>query len=240
MPAITIVGSCVTRDACEPNEKLSLNFYAARSSFGSAFSEGGFPLPLEQLDPDRKIVSNWQRSMIEIDLNKRLPGMIRSLTPGSTVVIDFIDERFGLLLQGGLIATYSSVLQPAFSAERLKEFELVVSNTNRHFEIWQKGFQKFVEYANSRSLRVLVNNCRWAHQTVSGTPSLREMTLVRSSNEYLDRLYCVASKLNLTLLHSADQEFIAADSHRWGTAPFHYCKDTTAHIRKLILDAASL
>lgn len=238
MYSVAIIGSCVTRDACEPDSELSLKFYVARTSFGSAFSELTFPLALEQLDRSQKITSAWQRSMIEIDLNKKLPNMIRALEPGSTLVIDFIDERFSLLHLNGAFATYSAILQPAFDPEKIKEFNRISSSSDVHFEIWKKGFRKFLELAKSRSLRVFVNNCMWASQTTSGAP-IGELALVQASNNYLERLYKFAADLNLTFLHSSDQEFIAAGLHRWGPAPFHYCIETTKLIRKAILDTAS-
>ncbi|WP_139784771.1 DUF6270 domain-containing protein [Roseovarius sp. A-2] len=97
---IFILGSCVTRDpfATVPND-YSLAGYFCRSSLGSAFAEKPFELSLAQLDPEGVLVSNFQKRMVQCDLQKNIARQLSKLDQTDTVIVDLVDGCVAKLVE---------------------------------------------------------------------------------------------------------------------------------------------
>ncbi|RYC13955.1 DUF6270 domain-containing protein [Ciceribacter ferrooxidans] len=227
---MSIIGSCVSRDAFDVKagpQLPNVKFYAARTSFGSAFVKERFPLSLSEIDPNGTIASQWQRRMIERDFDKTLICALEQFQRHDTVILDFIDERFDLLCYRGYIATYSAELRKNTNMHNtLDGVRLIQSGSHEHVERWIEGFCRFATIADKLSLRLVLNNCRWAEYTDTGERVAPEEYVVRS-NSFLRNLYDIArNTCDLRTIYDDDHEFVASSKHKWSTAPFHYTEDS--------------
>lgn len=198
--------------------------YVARTSFACSMRSAPFPVPFASIDPDGAVESNWQRRMVEIDLSRGLRHRLRAVEdPDSTViVVDFIDERFHLLALAGELATSSVELQRTGCAERFPNTSTIRSGSDEHFNLWAIGFSAFVAEVKALGMTVILNRVYWATDTSDAT-SLREpQDHIATSNCYLDRLYEMADALSVPSIDYGSTQFVAAATHRWGPAPFHY------------------
>jgi hypothetical protein len=219
--SVFIFGSCVTRDAFElvPNH-IKVTGYIARSSFASSFALKKFPLTIDELDPSNDILSPWQRKMVEIDIAKLAPSIINRAAPKTNIlVIDFIDERFHLAIAEDAYATVSVAFRNANQSNR---FKYIQSLEHNHFQLWEEGFIKFLDLAESLSLAVIVNAVR-----LSGKSRL--MQLIADSTflpleAYLFKMYEYAEKTGRCIVLFNSLEPYLDEYHKWGVAPFHYEK----------------
>src|SRR5690606_14257050 len=222
---ILIFGSCVTRDAFRLQEGLlQSGSYFARSSLGSAFSNRvRFNVDLE------KITSNFQRKMVENDLNKRFA---RSL-PASKfdlLIYDPIDERFNLLVdtKTNSVCTLSSEFNRSGFQRTSSNLKVIHTCTEEHYNYWERGWQKFVSLLTEMNGlgRLRINEVYWSTETQSREsyePQYHRST-IENANIFLDRLY---SRMRVDLPPQQFYQFpkevlLGADSHLWGKSPFHY------------------
>lgn len=221
--SVAIVGSCVSRDPfdIDPHDRPEILLYSARSSFACAFSGKPFPLTLEQLDPENVMTSNWQKRMVAQDLSRSLSATLKGLPSGTPVIIDFIDERFDLLSLDGEWATYSSDLRATDCHTRVPGIHLVHIDSQERNERWQQGVASCSRICEERQFPLLVNNCLYAMRTIDGAPA-GAPKVVEKMNTHLLRMYEFLSKLNVRFIFEDDYEFIAATTHKWKPAPFHY------------------
>jgi hypothetical protein len=225
---IFIVGSCVTRDAFDrPGHSMGVADYVARTSFACSMRAAPFSVPFASIDPDGAVESNWQRRMVEIDLSRGLRRRLRAVEePDSTmVVVDFIDERFHLLALAGELATSSVELQRTGCAERFPDASSIRSGSDEHFDLWAMGFSAFVAEVKALGMVVILNRVYWATDTSDSTPLREPQDYIETSNRYLDRLYEMADALGVPSINYGSTRFVAAATHRWGPAPFHYVEE---------------
>lgn len=225
MKDVAIIGSCVSRDPFEVDaeSRPGIRFYAARTSFASAFCGTHFPLSLAEIDTSGLVKSAWQRRMVEQDLSKNLVSSLKSLTAGDTVIIDFIDERFDLMLFKGSIATCSAEFKKAVVAmKRPTGLSLLPSGSEEHRRLWQIGFSRFAKIASDLGLQVIVNNCLWAERDENGAANSNQALIARF-NAHLKYMYDFAfANSDYSAVFPDGYEFISAVEHKWQPAPFHF------------------
>jgi hypothetical protein len=224
---ILICGSCVSRDAFNPDFPLAEEFevvdYVARSSLATALSEGR----VEGINFDA-IESPFQRKMVISDVQHGLREVLRR-SEYDVLILDLIDERFDLFVsEKNAICTLSNELvSSGFRAE--KEPGVVIKSASEDFfRLWEKGWERLVgELRSTYSLDKLhVNKIFWAESITDGTnflPSYGDLDVERA-NAFLARLY---SRMREDI---ADAQFLVfnknvfqgAPHHRWGKSPFHY------------------
>ncbi|WP_347108248.1 DUF6270 domain-containing protein [Paenarthrobacter sp. S56] len=187
MPSIFIYGSCVSRDPFEKPNDFKLEGYFARSSLASAFSEPpaqGTPLPdVETLS------SNFQKRMLETDINKSLPSLLRS-TEFDYLVIDFIDERMSTVQLGESTITES---------EELKSTGFAITPSDVH-EPWSEtglalrlqGIQALTRIVDPN--KIIVNRVYCATVDTDGVPFPRSRWFDRN-NKLLYDLYKEIEKI---------------------------------------------
>jgi len=227
-PGVFIVGSCVTRDAFElPDHGYEIVDYVARSSFACSMLTEPFPVSLAALDAEGAVESNWQRRMVEIDLSRGLSSRLGAVPdPADTLLVtDFIDERFNLYALGGTLATGSVELQRTHIEDKHPDVTKVRTGTDEHFALWQQGFRRFVEVAQSLGMQPIVNRVRWAATSVDGTTFRESAEYIAASNAYLERLYAAVDALEVPSIDYGETAFLGTSAHKWGLAPFHYTDD---------------
>jgi hypothetical protein len=218
---IFIFGSCVSRDAFEfvQNDE-TLSGYIARSSFASGFSTEHFPFTIDELISDVVNQSKWQRRMMAFDLDKSASSMITSAAPSTDlIIVDFIDERFQLAMAGEALATVSSDFLQASKRLGLQ----IISNFGLvHFELWKKGFSRFLDLADSLKLPVLVNAVRLGGS--DRTKQLIPDSKFRPLESFIIVLYEYAETTGRCKVFRNPREPFLDQNHKWGIAPFHFEK----------------
>lgn len=138
---IHIIGSCVTRDVFRVLEKDDLvGKYTARSSLISYVSP---PLKFELSSGLNRLESHWERRMIKQDFEKN--GLHLNDYIQGILVIDFIDERYGLLQIGNTFITKSYELRMCELEEKLQPATILSRGKQKDFDLWADACQKFTK-----------------------------------------------------------------------------------------------
>jgi hypothetical protein len=221
---IAIFGSCVSRDvfAHENPAESSIVSYFARSSFASAFAAK----PAALNPPELVLASSFQRRVVAADQTREFRRGLASLK-FDLLLIDFIDERFDLLLDESCrpITMSNEALLGGLTAER---GTIVRSGTDHFFSLWEQGWARFIRTmtALGRLNRVALNRVYWSSKTEHGVdylPSYSQACIDRANN-FLERMYAraVSDLKGHQVLQFGQDMFVGSDEHQWGKSPFHY------------------
>jgi hypothetical protein len=203
--------------------------YFARSSFASAFAE-----PFDAGNAPSKLSSAFQRRIVSADLDKSLGAALVSRTY-DVILIDLIDERFNLLIDGPRVATISNELVATGILERSDpQWRACQSGSDQHRQLWMLGWARFraVLAQIHPAPRLVLHKVRWATRTGNGNDLGPRFPaeLIARNNEYLADLQSalVEDLPDIGVIELPDALYLAADEHRWGLSPFHY---VTEHYR---------
>ncbi|WP_371325909.1 DUF6270 domain-containing protein [Corynebacterium sp. HMSC068G04] len=162
--------------------------------------------------------SSFQRRMVEGDLSKENIRQAQ-LAAGSTVLVDFIDERLPLSRTPQSAYTES----PEYLATGLaRGIESVDVFSESYFEEFEKGWNFFATALGHKEL--FINKVFWATRTSDGS-LLSDQKLIAKQNAKLQRIYDFVvgrGAGNVKLLEYPDSVFLADPDHRWGLSPFHF------------------
>lgn len=230
---IFIIGSCATRDAFEISpHNFQLVEYIARTSFASSFCDESFNLDGEFLNW-QKVTSKWQQSMVECDLGRKLPEKILEQASKSPVLlIDFIDERFSLMMVGNAVATMSAEYNKIFDTDSIVERRVIRSTTDEHFALWSKGFGRLFDLSKKLNLKVVVNQVYWSDELEDGAPFRFASGYISLMNDYLDRMYDFVKELGVERISYPKELLKGAKQHKWGQDPYHYTENVYLHLLK--------
>ena len=138
--------------------------------------------------------------MLANDVSKSLLKTINSAS--DTVdyfLVDFIDERFHLILCEETIATYSVAMQQAIpDAADDNRLQFVKSGSDLHFELFANGFSLFSQIAETMAKPVIVNRVYWGKS--DGDSNFYKSQEIDDANNYLHRLYEYVGKQRCDLL----------------------------------------
>lgn len=217
-----IHGSCVTRDAfaLSGGQGFRLDDYYARTSLASAFADRG----VDGIDTST-IPSGFRRRMVDRDLGKHFSAVLPDMR-SDLVVLDLVDERFGLLVDDGSgVATRSDELLQASGVS--PDLRRVLPGSVDFLLAWEAGRRRFVAEARSAGVldRVVVHQARWAERCADGTRFDHQASA--EANHLLEHMY---SRLRLDL---APGQFVRVPArltvgdpdHRWGRSPVHYVEE---------------
>nr|WP_128082711.1 DUF6270 domain-containing protein [Cellulosimicrobium sp. MM] len=234
---ITIVGSCVTRDAFDlsSDRRWELSAYYARSGLASAMSD------VEYTGVDLTgIESAFQRRVVEQDLGKSLASHLAEDT-SDLVVYDPIDERFDLAVHpvSGAVCTLSAELS---RAAHVPVSRTIRSGSDEFYALWEQGWVRLLAALDARGRRahLRVNAAKWATALDDGSefPAAFAAGRIRRANEFLDRLYSRMSEdisPDQLVSFSAKDAGVAASDHKWGRSPFHYQDAFYDHLRSALV-----
>lgn len=230
-PLVLIVGSCVSRDIFEfDSAGCTLDDYIARTSMASIGAEPVIESRVREAA--ESLQSPFQRKMALNDMNKTTLDQVAQ-SSAHYVLVDFVDERFPLVLSGKSYYSLTGELQKAgMSADGN---DVIQPGDPAYFTLWLKGFERFVACVGAE--RIILNRALWAVGT-SANPTAFSKTWVARNNALLASLYdLVESRWRLKTLRYPEALIVGNAHHKWGEAPYHfedelYCELAT-QIRQL-------
>lgn len=222
--SIFILGSCVSRDAFEypGGELFFISKYLARTSLASQI--------LEKFSDEgalQRIPSKFQRDVVFADMEKILFRSIWEI-PFDALVIDFIDDRFPLLVSECAGLTVSSEYADAKRRDdgivALPSGTILEGRSGPKLELWQKGLDLLLDVVSRArpNAHVIVNRVYWASETYSGESLPSWMGDWKVENAFLDELYRRCALSPQVKFIEYDVPFRSDPNHVWGLSPFHY------------------
>jgi len=220
---VFILGSCVSRDALESaSGKFEITHYIARTSIASigmeAVSDDDVRRRIEALQ------SPFQRRMVLNDLDKTTMSLIAG-TPFDLLLLDFVDERFNLVLSGSTFFSMSGELER--SGLDISGRSVVTPESDVFLVLWLAGLQR--PMSSIERSKIVLNRVYWAEHFPDGK-DVASMGWIRRSNAQLQRLYDAVDKYWLLPRIDYPPEVVLADREsRWGIAPYHYTEILYQH-----------
>lgn len=228
-PKVLIFGSCVSRDVIEYSKGTQRSFelvdYYARCSMGSLSRNRSKSKAMVRLE---NVPSNFQRRMVERDLDKSILNALRT-QDYHLLLVDLIDERFNLWVSPSddVFTVSNEFIKTGYLTEG-HPGKMLVSGTEEFWQLWQLGWKNFLQILKNigKEKLLVINQVYWSETTVTGDEFQKPFTrsMISQANRLLDRMYrCMAEDLcpHQFLTYSKD-ELLSSEAHRWGCSPFHY------------------
>ena len=221
---VFILGSCVSRVPFELADEKDFQIvgYIARTSFASFASK-----PYVDQKIIKNIPSPWQQKMVLNDMSKTTFKKILN-SNFDVLLIDLIDERLNLSIFNEYIHTLSSEYKKALY--RPNQYHIIERFSEEKFELWKKGFQKFIDFIKTNSLedKVLLNKLYWTRR-VGGEKGINEnytQEIIDKANADLDRMYdhFIKNLPNTKVINYPESIVYSDPQHKWGLEAFHYNK----------------
>jgi len=163
------------------------------------------------------LASPFQKRMLMNDLDKTTASLIAD-TPHDMLLLDFVDERFNLVLSGQTLFSFSGELEK--SGLDVTGRQLVAPESGTFLALWTAGLDRL--FSSIDLSKVVLNRVLWAERFPDGT-DVSSMGWIKRSNAHLLRLYETVDKYWKVRCINYPAELIVADpKHRWGIAPYHY------------------
>lgn len=230
---VTILGSCVTRDAFnEPynHGEFRVAEYFARSSLISLASK-----PITSVPSLLKNPSAFQRRMVERDCDKRF--FHNSTLPNSEfVVIDLIDERFDIEFVSEDCAITRSPEWVAAEVEGLESRRKLRAFSVPRFDVWRNAVVDVVDRLKSivPVRNIVLNEVFWATRSTDDQllPATFPPKICEIANNELRAMY----EIMRGLLPAAQYVTYPPDvfrydpHHQWGISPFHFAAPVYYHL----------
>ncbi|WP_162784660.1 FkbM family methyltransferase [Paracoccus suum] len=222
---VLIIGSCASRDifALSPSPDFVISDYYARSSFAVLNAH-----PLVDHALLARIDSPFQRRMVLRDMDKSLLAALRD-DDFDLILLDFIDERFDILLRasGDAVTVSPEFLSGADSAAGSMAGRRLVNSDPERYDRWREGLIHFATLIKARGWqeRLVVNRVFWALTDQSGAPiDEYPAAVAKRQNLLLAKMYdALAEALPQTRWLTYQTDSLLADhGHKWGLEPFHY------------------
>ena len=220
---IFIIGSCVTRDAFgfPGGDNYEIDAYIARTSLGVALTKEPFHGVI--LD---SIKSQFQRNIVEIDLNKKLRDILVS-SNSDCYIYDPIDERFDILVsENGASCTISNEFLSSGFLINSNNNKRIFSGDENFYLLWEIGWSDLVEIFKEKGVleKLYINKVYWSEIKDDGTEFPNS---IRRANNFLDKLYLrMANDIRHENFFQYPRSiFIGAVNHKWGVSPFHYVNE---------------
>jgi hypothetical protein len=226
---ILIFGSCITRDAvCLLENEIEVLWCQARTIVVSMMS-----LPVEiELDYENSGMPNFEIRNVRYDLSKQWREKLA--LSADAVVLDFIDERFGLAQTEASAFSYSSAFKAMLPKDAARPFtRFVPPHSEAYLDLTKQYLPAFCDQLADVP-RLVVTDTVWTGRTEPGAAVPQHMfDMVDACNRLLDTIYEeLARRTNASFLAIPREELIAKHNHRWGDALFHYSDDNERLIAK--------
>ncbi|KRE35507.1 hypothetical protein ASG73_16360 [Janibacter sp. Soil728] len=221
---ISVVGSCVSRDACEHLPPgISLVAYEARQSLISAFAPP-VPLPPEHL----RLTSPFQQRVFEADHASALPDRVRAMAPVSDLLAhDLVDERLGVFVHpdGGVTTRTVEWLALHTDGAPPHGARVVPFGSSEHLELFRSALVRWRALLEETGLleRTVLVAPPWATRTTVGKPTGESFGMdAGAGNAAMEPYVASVREIVGVDVVGSDLDTAAGESHRWGPAPFHY------------------
>jgi len=244
---VAILGSCVTRDlwrmmGAPPDDLL----YISRTRLPSLFAARPQGLVLPDAPPPGLRPNPAQA--LRTDLAKTALARLAAFRP-DLVILDFIDERFDLLVGAGGAVTASWELETSgWDALRpLQALRRIDALSAADATLWRRGLDALATLCAPggalSGTRLVLHEARWSNALQ--TPSRRiealdpdlEITPGRPAsraahNARLGRMHAASRAVlpGLEVVRAPESLILSDPDHVWGLSPFHYIPDYYAEI----------
>lgn len=225
-----ILGSCISRDVFLPSyrEDIGSTGYYPRTSFARLALE-----PVESIPDLNQLSSPFQRKIVKQDMKLDVLHALAT-TSFDYILIDLIDERYGLVKYGNTFITNSYEVNVSGILGNVSQLEKIEAGSDEFYSLWEKGFKVFVDYCEENNLldKVIVNKVYWASMLddASPIPNLDKEKII-INNSVLDKLYNIMQKYisESNFIVYPKSYFVAKKDHKWGVMPFHYVDSFYKH-----------
>lgn len=227
MKKISIIGSCVTRDAFE----LKKDIFDVSGSYFPRVSVISMMSPAINIDHTTLESENqWLKWVVLNDYNKSIFSQVVQKKP-EIIIIDLIEERYDLIKIGNSFITRSDEqvkINPAI--KEYSEEMIVRRDSELAHNLFEPHANLFCHKINSLfpDVKVILHNARYSDYYLSNGKIFKFDDLKcaknNQSNLRLDYYLSILSK-NIKNSHilSIDKELsIGNNDHKWGLSPFHY------------------
>lgn len=227
MDNVLILGSCVSRDVFNFNDKyFHIVAYHARSSLATLANSTSLINHSFKLNISN-IASSFQRKMVEGDFSMSVLTSLKTIS-FDKLLIDFIDERFHLAIlnENQDVVTRSN----EFLKTKIKPIGIIDKYSDLYFEKWCKGLDCLCDILKTTKQldKVRVQKAFWTNQLDNGKKlSDYEDQIIKKENDKLNKMYnYLESKIHKNQFIEIPNELIIINSlHKWGLSPFHYIDD---------------
>ena len=235
-----IIGSCVTRDVfeLEDNDSFNVNCYVGRNGIISSCMA---PIDTQMLyNPNDKI--GWENRMVLCDMSK---SMFRLLADKSSewLIIDLIDERFGLLeVKTSVLTTYitySQVLQRSPYLNMVikdKRYTVMDQDDISDFLI-KEMFKQFCEKVSHLypAEKIIIHKAYpvFKYRALDGEiKDFNHGDVILKYRNRLSKYYNLLEENfgNKVYTIEMPDNTIGDESHKWGLASTHFTKDYYEYI----------
>jgi hypothetical protein len=223
MNNIAILGSCVTRDAFNfDNKSFDIKAYFARTSIISLTSTS--------LDIDESKItlsSPFQIKCIIHDLKKDFFKIIENKAI-NYVIIDLIDERFNLLKINESIITKSNELQSSNLLNHL-DFKEIKRDENLDY-LWKESAKAFFNRLTEiiPPSNIIIHKALWKSKYYDQNGKIEEFTKqlgeINQQNSILCSYYQYIEEhfTDFNIIDMTQENLLCTVNHRWGLSPYHY------------------
>lgn len=246
MSRVAVIGSCITRDLWPVRgDAVEGLLYVSRTSLPSLFAP---PVPgFEPLEEPPGGLTPYQHRAVVWDLAKHALGLLVAHRP-THIILDFIDERFDLLVTPQTIVTYSQELEATGYRDQagLAGARRIARTSPACAQLWRDAAGEFCAFLAATPLgeaQLIVHESQWAESyrtkdghirpfgdsthTFDGRPSdIAEQNAILA--DYQRTLMALAPQASRVAASASSR--IADERHVWGLSPFHYIDDYYAEI----------
>ncbi|OBY93322.1 hypothetical protein A6723_009195 [Pseudomonas sp. AU11447] len=223
---VAVLGSCVTRDLFEVQrqqlEPFELCYYMARSSVISYMGQPCVDARIKVPD------GGFEDRRAQWDLSKQHWDLLEQSRP-DIILLDFIDERIGLIQHQGSVFSASGPVIKAFERSSTG-FDIRRPWSREIQALRQWALPKFLDRVYSICQNIIVHKATWATHFKSVEGDLQSFAgsefekLIELNNDVLDGMY---EQLENTfapveLIGGAEAGLVAGGNYRWSFSPYHY------------------
>lgn len=236
---VAILGSCVTRDLFEFQKNALDNFevcfYMARSS---VISYMGMP----NTDSRIKITGDgFEDKRARYDLFKNHWSDLEQSQP-DIILVDFIDERIGLIQHNGSIFSASGPTIKAFERANI-EFEIKRPWSTEITTLREWAVPAFLEKVSSICQNIFVHKAVWAstyrdeNNNIASFENSEFSRLIELNNEVLNKMITPLedSPTAVEQIGGIESGLMAGGDHKWAFCPYHYTSTYYKTVAKQLL-----
>lgn len=222
---VAILGSCVTRDLFEFQQStldaFEICFYMARSSVISWMAPPCFD-PLLTID-----ANTFEGKRSQWDKQKLHWRLLEQSRP-DIVIVDFIDERIGIIQHQNSLMSASGPLLKAFERKHIThDIKRPWAAETQQLRAW--ALPAFLDKVASICPNIFIHKAIWAHQYKSGQ-TLQSFKggeferLIELNNSVIDPMLVTleGSFTAVEQIGGLEAGLIAGGDHKWAFCPYHY------------------
>lgn len=236
---VAILGSCVTRDLFEFQQSALSNFevcfYMARSS---VISYMGMPCT----DPRIRVSGEgFEDKRAAYDLAKNHWADLEKSRP-DIILVDFIDERIGLIQHQGSVFSASGPVIKAFERSGI-DFEIKRPWSAEAKALREWALPAFLEKASGICQNIFVHKAVWANTYRATTNQVESFDtsefakLIELNNEIITTMLAPLedSSTAVEQIGGMESGLMAGGDHKWAFCPYHYTSAYYKTVAKQLL-----